>query len=202
MICFGTRMEPAGLVRANGVRSGTDWWDYVETATFVWRMCGPRAGGSRPCDESPGEATSDCANAARSRSFREVAEGYRLRDLPYHGGSGNCRRAGPEQDGIARDSARVGRRHPDGLHRERPGRQDTAGTFPGIQKQKEGDNFEIWDLSQMPPVLRKLTSKEITSMGRDQKWKHPPTAAGYTSQELGRHHWLSEVGGHRSTARN
>jgi mono/diheme cytochrome c family protein len=59
-----------------------------------------------------------------------------------------------------------------------------AGAFPGIQKQKQGEEFEIWDLSQTPPVLRKLTSKEITSMTRDQRWKHPPTTAGYTSQEL------------------
>ena len=59
-----------------------------------------------------------------------------------------------------------------------------AGPFPGIQKQKQGDDFEIWDLSQTPPVLRKLTSKDILSMTRDQHWKHPPTAAGYTSQEL------------------
>ena len=59
-----------------------------------------------------------------------------------------------------------------------------AGTFPGIQKQKQGDEFEIWDLSQTPPVLRKLTSKDILSMTRDQHWKHPPTTAEYTSQEL------------------
>jgi mono/diheme cytochrome c family protein len=60
----------------------------------------------------------------------------------------------------------------------------TAGTFPGIQKQKQGDDFEIWDLSQMPPVLRKLTSREITSMAREEHWKHPPATAEYTSQEL------------------
>jgi hypothetical protein len=59
-----------------------------------------------------------------------------------------------------------------------------AGTFPGIQKQKQGDDFEIWDLSQTPPALRKLTSKDIVSMNRDQHWKHPPSTAGYTSQEL------------------
>jgi hypothetical protein len=58
------------------------------------------------------------------------------------------------------------------------------GTFPGIQKQKQGDTLEIWDLSQTPPVLRTLTSKEVLSMTRDQKWKHPPTSAGYSSQEL------------------
>ncbi len=59
-----------------------------------------------------------------------------------------------------------------------------AGTFPGIQKQKQGDTFEIWDLSQTPPTLRTLASKDILSMTRDQHWKHPPTTAEYTSQEL------------------
>jgi mono/diheme cytochrome c family protein len=59
-----------------------------------------------------------------------------------------------------------------------------GGTFPGIQKSKQGDDVEIWDLSSTPPVLRKLTSKAIVSMTRDQSWKHPPAAADYTSQEL------------------
>lgn len=58
------------------------------------------------------------------------------------------------------------------------------GTFPGIVKQKQDDESEIWDLSQTPPVLHKLTSKQIVSMKRDQKWKHPPSTVEYTSQEL------------------
>jgi mono/diheme cytochrome c family protein len=59
-----------------------------------------------------------------------------------------------------------------------------SGTFPGILKQKQGDEVEIWDLSQTPPVIRKLTPKQIISTTRDQHWKHPPASAGYTSQEL------------------
>ena len=59
-----------------------------------------------------------------------------------------------------------------------------AGTFPGIQKQKQGDDFQIWDLSQTPPVLRTLTSKDILSMSRDSHWKHPPSSVEYTSQQL------------------
>ena len=58
------------------------------------------------------------------------------------------------------------------------------GAFSGIQKQKTGDDVEIFDLSNMPPVLRKFSSKEITSMARNDKWKHPPASAGYTSKEL------------------
>lgn len=59
-----------------------------------------------------------------------------------------------------------------------------AETFPGIQKQKQGEELEIWDLSKSPPELRKFASKDVTSMTGDHKWKHPPTEAGYTSQEL------------------
>ena len=57
-------------------------------------------------------------------------------------------------------------------------------SFPGIQKQKQGDELQIWDLSKSPPELRKFASKDVTSMNSDHKWKHPPTEAGYTSQEL------------------
>jgi len=56
--------------------------------------------------------------------------------------------------------------------------------FPGIVKTKEGDNVEVWDLSKRPPVLHKLTSKEIVSMERDTVWRHPPALADYNAQEL------------------
>ena len=59
-----------------------------------------------------------------------------------------------------------------------------SGTFPGIQQEKQGDEIAVWDLSATPPVLRKLTSKAILSMTRDQQWKHPPAATEYTSQEF------------------
>ena len=58
------------------------------------------------------------------------------------------------------------------------------GTFPAVLKQKQGDESEFWDLSQMPPVLRKLTSNQILSSDRDTKWLHPPTTNEYTQQEF------------------
>src|SRR6266849_4922721 len=39
----------------------------------------------------------------------------------------------------------------------------SSATFPGMLKQKQGDEIEIWDLSQTPPVLRKFTSKDVVS---------------------------------------
>lgn len=59
-----------------------------------------------------------------------------------------------------------------------------TGTFSGLQKKKEGDEVEIWDLDKTPPVLRKLASKDVVSMNRTEKWKHPPASTEYTSQEL------------------
>lgn len=59
-----------------------------------------------------------------------------------------------------------------------------SGSFPGVLKEKQGDEIQVWDLSQSPPALRTLTSKDILSMTRSEKWGHPPTSAGYTSQEL------------------
>lgn len=44
--------------------------------------------------------------------------------------------------------------------------------------------MQIWNLGEMPPVLMTLEAKDVTSMTRNTKWKHPPTTAGYTSQEL------------------
>ena len=57
-------------------------------------------------------------------------------------------------------------------------------TFPGIQKQKDGDVLTIYDLSTTPAVLLKLKSSEVASMNSNSKWAHPPTSAGYTQEEL------------------
>ena len=57
------------------------------------------------------------------------------------------------------------------------------GAFPAVLKQTQGDISEFWDLSQLPPVLRKLASKEIVSSDRDTKWPHPPATIDYTAQE-------------------
>ena len=59
-----------------------------------------------------------------------------------------------------------------------------TGSFPAVLKQKEGDVSEFWDLSQMPPVLRKLTAKEIVKSERDTTWPHPPATVAYTPQEF------------------
>ena len=57
-------------------------------------------------------------------------------------------------------------------------------TFPGLLKEKKGEEIEIWQLDKTPPELRKFASKDVVSMNRTEKWKHPPATTEYTSQEL------------------
>ncbi len=56
--------------------------------------------------------------------------------------------------------------------------------FPGVLQQKEAENIEIWDLSMTPPTLRTFKAAAIQSMKRDERWKHPPSMAGYDGNEL------------------
>ncbi len=57
------------------------------------------------------------------------------------------------------------------------------GTFPGIQKEGSGGS-QIYDLSKNPPELHAVEAADIQSQKQNEKWKHPPAAAGYTNQEL------------------
>jgi len=56
--------------------------------------------------------------------------------------------------------------------------------YPGMLKQKQGDDMEIWDLGPTPPVLRKVSSKEVASMKGNSVWKHPPASIEYPAQDL------------------
>lgn len=58
--------------------------------------------------------------------------------------------------------------------------------YPGRVQSKDGDVIKVWDLSVNPPELRTYGSKEIDKIKRDdqQKWKHPPTSADYSAEEL------------------
>jgi hypothetical protein len=58
-----------------------------------------------------------------------------------------------------------------------------VGSFPGIQK--DGSNgAAIFDLSKNPPELHEIKPGDIQSQKQNEKWKHPPAAAGYNTQEL------------------
>jgi mono/diheme cytochrome c family protein len=57
-------------------------------------------------------------------------------------------------------------------------------SFPAMEKGAQGDQTELWDLSQTPPALRKIATKDIGASKQSTTWKHPPAMVEYTSQEL------------------
>jgi len=61
----------------------------------------------------------------------------------------------------------------------------TAGSeFPGMPAAKVTGSLQFYDLSSKPPVLRKFAPNEVASTLVNSKWKHPPSSADFTSQQL------------------
>ena len=56
--------------------------------------------------------------------------------------------------------------------------------FPAMVREQGKYATAVWDLSQMPPVLRKFPNTEIKAVERDQTRKHPPASVDYTPQEF------------------
>jgi mono/diheme cytochrome c family protein len=56
--------------------------------------------------------------------------------------------------------------------------------FPGMPVAQDGTTAQYYDLSTTPPTLRRLDRKDITAVGDNSVWKHPPGSAGYTPQQL------------------
>jgi Cytochrome c len=56
--------------------------------------------------------------------------------------------------------------------------------FPGMPAAKETGMLQYYDLSSKPPVLRKFAPNEVASTRENATWKHPPSSAGFTAQQL------------------
>ena len=57
-------------------------------------------------------------------------------------------------------------------------------TFPGMRVAQDENTAQYYDLSVTPPTLRKLDRAEIESTTDNVTWQHPPSSAGYTSEQL------------------
>ena len=61
----------------------------------------------------------------------------------------------------------------------------TAGKeFPGMPAAKVAGVVQYYDLSAKPPELRKFAQTEVASTRGNATWKHPPSSAGFTGQQL------------------
>ncbi|MDX2154509.1 MAG: c-type cytochrome [Bryobacteraceae bacterium] len=56
-------------------------------------------------------------------------------------------------------------------------------TFPGMKAADTADGYEIYDLNQNPPALKKFPKAEV-SMTDNASWKHPVEAMKLSAQEL------------------
>jgi mono/diheme cytochrome c family protein len=57
--------------------------------------------------------------------------------------------------------------------------------FPGIKvPSTDATTLQYYDLSRMPPALRKFAPGDVQSKSDNANWKHPPFTGGYTNQQI------------------
>ena len=57
-------------------------------------------------------------------------------------------------------------------------------SFPGMPSAHDEKTVQFYDLSKTPPELRQLERTAVQSTAGQDAWKHPPSSAGYTGQQL------------------
>ncbi|HVN03643.1 MAG TPA: c-type cytochrome [Bryobacteraceae bacterium] len=57
-------------------------------------------------------------------------------------------------------------------------------TFPGMKVSADASVLQYYDLSKTPPELRKFAPADVESKTDNSVWKHPPSTAGYTDQQI------------------
>ncbi len=55
--------------------------------------------------------------------------------------------------------------------------------FPGIKVSADSSTVQYYDLSKMPPELKKFAPAELESRGDNGGWRHPPSS-GYTNEQI------------------
>jgi mono/diheme cytochrome c family protein len=56
--------------------------------------------------------------------------------------------------------------------------------FPAMPGAKDAKTLVLYDLSKMPPELRKIEQDDLESMRNNETWKHPAAVRGYTAEQM------------------
>ncbi|MGA2130806.1 MAG: c-type cytochrome [Bryobacteraceae bacterium] len=56
--------------------------------------------------------------------------------------------------------------------------------FPAIKVSADATTLQYYDLSKMPPELKKFAPADLASKSENSVWKHPPSTSGYTNQQI------------------
>jgi mono/diheme cytochrome c family protein len=59
----------------------------------------------------------------------------------------------------------------------------SAGSFPAMPPGPDAKMVKVYDLSKMPPEVHEVDRGEI-SMSPNNAWKHPPSAAKYSDEQI------------------
>jgi len=60
----------------------------------------------------------------------------------------------------------------------------TGESFPAMRVEQNADTLKLWDLSKPEPEMKTLKPADLDSYGANSTWKHPPTSAGLSMQQL------------------
>ncbi len=106
---------------------------------------------------------------------------------------GNCHALGGKGLAVGPDLSRLARLNPRGIkiailatrtQYVQSVKLKSGETFTGMEKSKEGDTIEYYDLGKQPPELRKFAKADIASTQDNASWKHPAEGGGYSAQQL------------------
>ena len=59
-----------------------------------------------------------------------------------------------------------------------------SSTFPGMKVSADATALQYYDLSKNPPELKKFAPADLESKTDNSVWRHPPSQAGYTDQQI------------------
>jgi mono/diheme cytochrome c family protein len=56
--------------------------------------------------------------------------------------------------------------------------------FPGMAAGAEGSILKYYDVSKMPPELRRIEKSDLKMTVSQDAWKHPPSVGNYTKEQV------------------
>ena len=57
-------------------------------------------------------------------------------------------------------------------------------SFPAMTGKKDDKSVVLFDLSKMPPERKEVAPGDISSMGSNDKWQHPPAVSKISNEQL------------------
>ena len=63
-------------------------------------------------------------------------------------------------------------------------RLNSGESFPGMPAGTDGTALKYYDVSKMPPELRRIEKSDLKIAVSQDTWKHPPSVGNYTKEQI------------------